>query len=47
MQMVQMQNANLWEDLSDYQNMTNEMEIEPDFYVDNAPAAVFIPNPKG
>lgn len=43
----QMQNYNLWEELSDYQNMIDEDAIEPDFFVDTAPAAVFIPNEKG
>mmetsp|Transcript_15167 Transcript_15167/g.23410 ORF Transcript_15167/g.23410 Transcript_15167/m.23410 type:complete len:480 (+) Transcript_15167:477-1916(+) len=47
MQIEQMQSGNRWEELSDYQNMVDERTIEPDFYVDNAPDAIFIPNPKG
>ena len=42
-----MQTANLWEELDDHQNMVNEFEIEPDYFIDQAPEAVFIPNPEG
>ena len=27
--------------------MENEFDIEPDYYIDRAPDAVFIPNPEG
>lgn len=47
MQMMQMQSANVWEDLSDHQNMIDEYDIEPDYYIDRAPEAMFIPNEKG
>lgn len=47
MQMVQMQSANMWEELSDHQNMVDEFELEPDYYIDRAPDAIFIPNPEG
>lgn len=46
-QMVQMQSANMWEELSDHQNMVDEFELEPDYYIDKAPDAIFIPNPEG
>lgn len=45
--MQQMQSANAWEELSDHQNMIDEYELEPDYYIDMAPAAIFIPNPEG
>ena len=45
--MAQMQSANVWEELSDHQNMVNEYDIDPDYYIDRPPTAVFIPNPKG
>jgi radial spoke head protein 3 len=47
MQMVQMQSANIWEELSDHQNMVDEFDLEPDYYIDRAPDAIFIPNPEG
>ena len=42
-----MQTTNLWEELDDHQNMVNEFDIEPDYFIDEAPEAVFIPNPEG
>ena len=42
-----MQSANVWEDLSDHQNMIDEYDIEPDYYIDRAPDANYIPNEKG
>ena len=45
--MQQMQSANAWEELSDHQNMIDEYELEPDYYIDMDPAAIFIPNPEG
>ena len=47
MQMAQLQSANQWEELSDYNNMIAETDIQPDYYIDRPPSAVFIPNPKG
>ena len=47
MAMMQMQSANVWEDLSDHQNMQDESLIEPDYFIDRAPDANFIPNEEG
>lgn len=47
LQMAQMQSANLWEELSDHQNMVDEFELEPDYFIDRPPDAIFIPNPEG
>jgi hypothetical protein len=41
------QSANQWEELSDHQNMIDEGHIEPDFFIDRAPEARYIPNEKG
>ena len=37
----------MWEELSDHQNMMNEFDLEPDYFIDKAPEATFIPNEKG
>lgn len=37
----------MYQDLSDYENMVDEMEIEPDYYIDRPQAAVFLPDPEG
>ena len=42
-----MQSANQWEELSDHQNMVDEYDIEPDYYIDRPPDAILIPNPEG
>ncbi len=47
MQMMQMQPSNVWEDLSDHQNMIDEYDLEPDYFIDRAPDAMYIPNEKG
>jgi hypothetical protein len=47
LQMAQMQSVNLWQELDDHHNMMNEFEIEPDYFIDTAPDAVFVPNPTG
>lgn len=47
MQAQQMQSANQWEELSDHQNMVDEYDIEPDYYIDRPPDAILIPNPEG
>lgn len=41
------QTANQWEELSDHQNMIDEDQIEPDYFIDRAPDATYIPNEKG
>lgn len=38
---------NHYADLSDYENMIDEVTIEPDFYIDRAEPAVFVPDPEG
>lgn len=47
MQMQQMTRANNWEELSDREGFIPETEIQPDYYIDRPPDAVFIPNPAG
>lgn len=42
-----MNNQNPWEELSDHENQINELDIEPDFYIDRPPTPIFIPNPEG
>lgn len=36
-----------WEELEDFENMENEFEIEPDYFIDRAPDAIYMPIPKG
>ena len=38
---------NDWEELSDVSRQLDEFEVEPDFYVDQAPDAIFIPELDG
>ena len=38
---------NDWEELSDVSRQMDEFEIEPDFYVDQAPDAIFMPELDG
>lgn len=33
-QMMDMQNQNQWDALSDYDNMVDEEQLEPDYYID-------------
>lgn len=33
--------------MSDYENMVDHQTIEPDYYVDRAEPAIFIPDPEG
>lgn len=42
-----MTRANNWEELSDHDNFIPEHEIEPDFFVDRPPTAVYKPNAQG
>jgi len=37
----------MWGELSDNENMMDEEDIEPDYYIDRAPEAIFIPNREG
>lgn len=43
----EMENHNEWQELEDYDNMVDERDIEPDYYVDKPPTPVFMENPKG
>ena len=36
-----------WIELDDHYNMKNESEIEPDYYIDRPPDAVFVPDEEG
>lgn len=38
---------NFSDELSDFENMIDEEQIEHDFYVDQAPPALFVPNREG
>lgn len=33
-QIMDMQNQNCWDELSDYENMVDEQQLEPDYYID-------------
>ena len=41
MQMQEVQNSNPWDELSDQENMIDENELEPDYYIDR-PVTIFI-----
>lgn len=43
----EMQNQQQWDELQDYENMVDERQLEPDYYIDRAPAPVYIPNAEG
>jgi hypothetical protein len=36
-----------WEELDDYENMVNEVQVEPDYFIDRPPSAVFMPAIRG
>lgn len=36
-----------WEELEDFENMMNEDDIEPDYFIDRPPEAVYRPALKG
>lgn len=38
---------NDWEELSDVSRQMDEFDVEPDFYIDMAPDAIFIPDLDG
>jgi len=40
-------NDELMGELSDTENMVDENDIEPDYYIDRAPDAIFVPNREG
>lgn len=45
--MREMEHQNDWAELDDYENMADEYELEPDYFVDKPPTPVFMENPKG
>ena len=36
-------NQQIYDDLSDVENMVDEQEVEPDYFVDRPPDAIYIP----
>ncbi len=38
-QQTDLQNQNAWEELSDYDNMVDEDQLEPDYYIDRPVSA--------
>jgi hypothetical protein len=47
MQQQHQMNDELMGELSDTENMVDENDIEPDYYIDRAPDAIFVPNREG
>lgn len=45
--MEEMQNQQQWDELVDYENMADENQLEPDYFIDRPPAPFFVPNPEG
>jgi hypothetical protein len=45
--MMEMENQNEWAELNDYDNMMDENELEPDYFIDKPPTPIFMENPKG
>tara|TARA_B100000787_G_C15999800_1_gene209551 strand:+ start:175 stop:390 length:216 start_codon:yes stop_codon:yes gene_type:complete len=45
--MQQQQSDEVMGELSDTENMVDELDIEPDYYIDRAPDAIFVPNREG
>lgn len=45
--MRELEHQNDWADLDDYENMADELALEPDYYIDKPPTPVFMENPKG
>jgi len=39
--------AHCWEELSDFDNMVEEENIEPDYFIDRAPNAHYMPDHPG
>jgi hypothetical protein len=33
--------------MQDYENMVDEQQLEPDYFIDRPPAPVYVPNPDG
>jgi radial spoke head protein 3 len=46
-QMMDMAQQNQWDELDDYENMIDEAQLEPDYYIDRPPSPIFVPNPEG
>lgn len=43
----ELEHQNDWEELDDFENMADEAELEPDYYIDKPPTPVFMENEKG
>jgi hypothetical protein len=43
----ELDHQNEWADLDDYDNMVDERDIEPDYFIDKPPTPVFMENEKG
>jgi len=43
----ELEHQNDWHELSDHENMIDEFDVEPDYYIDKPPTPVFMENPKG
>lgn len=41
------QHHSLWEELDDHHNMADEYRLEPDYFIDRAPDAIFVPDEEG
>jgi len=46
-QQMHMQPMHDWQELDDRYNMVDEQMIEPDYYIDRPPSAVYIPDEEG
>ena len=44
---MELEHQNDWAELDDYDNMADEHQLEPDYYVDKPPTPVFMENQKG
>jgi hypothetical protein len=41
------QHHSLWDELDDHHNMVDEYRLEPDYFIDRAPDAIFVPYEEG
>jgi radial spoke head protein 3 len=39
--------TNNYDNLSDYENMIDECDVEPDYFIDRPPTAVYVPDSPG
>lgn len=45
--MQEMEEPQIWDELIDYENMADERQLEPDYFIDRPSVPIFIPNPEG